>query len=308
MDTTDNDIMFNRQFLEAYSSNMAAKGFITGKYIPRKPITAGKIVEQTRDVKEDGKILSALTAKARPITEGAELTQIRGTAKTGKAMVLDFYGLEYKVTPELEEDPAFDLNTEIMDLSYTLGALIEDKNIERLLANAKAPKANSINGTWASKELNAIQSDIIDMQDAFDETDYTEELTGLFYNKKQYNSLRKHLNYSVEKYQLPEDGYINAIKNPIDFVDSLHHSARNRIPEGTSLGFDLLNAPATVYYGVQADTFTPETYEGLADYAPLMRAYINEKKGIAPYKTIELGVAFGLSVRNPATLQKQTGL
>lgn len=308
MDTSNNDIFFNRQYLEAYASNIAAKGFITGKYLPRKPITAGKIVEHTRDVKEDGKILSALTAKARPVTEGAELTQVRGSAKTGKAMVLDFYGLEYKVTPELEEDPAFDLETEVMDLSYTLGALVEQENIKKLLANAKAPVANDIRGDWVNKDINEIQSDIIDMQEAFDETDYTDELTGLFYNKKQYNAIRKHLNYSVEKYQLPEDGYISAVKNPIEFVDSIHHTTRNRIPEGKSLGFDLMNPPATIYYGIQSDTFTPETYQGLEDYAPLMRAYIKEKKGIMSHKTIELGVAFGLSVRKPATLQLQNGL
>lgn len=310
MDTRNNDLFFNSQYLEAFASNIAAKGFVAAKYFPKKPITAGKIVEHVRDVKKDGEILSALTQKPRKITEGAELTQVRGTAKVGNAMELDFYGMEYIVTPELEADEGFDFESEIRDLSYTQAVLIEKKCIEKLLAEAQAPtvvQAN-LNGKWDAADLNQIQADIIDMQESFDSTDYSDELTGLFYNKKQYNAIRKHMNYSVEKYDMPEDGYISANKAPIDFVDSYHHNTRNTVPEGKSLGFDLSNPPATIYYGIQAGTYTPDTYAELPAYAPLMRTYVREKEGIAPYKTIELGTAFGLSVRKPGALQLQGGL
>ncbi|WP_304094753.1 hypothetical protein, partial [Methanobrevibacter ruminantium] len=155
METKNNDIFFNEQFLSNYVSTIACKGFMTTKYLNVKQIDVETIETYTSDLAGDGQILDALTHKARPLADGAELTQVRGSVPTGEAMDLEMYGFEYKVTPKLEKSRGYSLEKDLRDLAYTLGVLIEGKNMSVLLENAKAPKvqAADLNGNWASADL-----------------------------------------------------------------------------------------------------------------------------------------------------------
>ena len=130
--------------------------------------------------------------------------QLGPVGREAEAMDLEMYGFEYKVTPKLEKSRGYSLEKDLRDLAYTLGVLIEGKNMSVLLENAKAPKvpAADLNGNWASADLKDIQADIIEMQDAYDQTDYQYDLNGLFYNRREYKALRKHMNNSVEKYDI----------------------------------------------------------------------------------------------------------
>ena len=311
METKNNDIFFNEQFLSNYVSTIACKGFMTTKYLNVKQIDVETIETYTSDLAGDGQILDALTHKARPLADGAELTQVRGSVPTGEAMDLEMYGFEYKVTPKLEKSRGYSLEKDLRDLAYTLGVLIEGKNMSVLLENAKAPKvpAADLKGNWASADLKDIQADIIEMQDAYDQTDYQYDLNGLFYNRREYKALRKHMNNSVEKYDIEKiAGMLTALKQPIFFEEAFHHNINKELNAGTVLGFDLNFPPATCYYAVQEGTTNTITYEGMESCAPIIRTYTKEKKGIAPYKTIEFGACFGMHVDNPAAVFKQTGL
>lgn len=307
--TTRNDVFFNRTFLETYTSEVMAKNFITARYLDKKEINAPTVVNYKDETKVDGKILDETKKKARPVTEGTELTEIRANLLVGDTRSLDLYGFKLEVTDEMLEDEAFILEKEIRDMSFTLSYIVEQNVISQLIAQAAAPKvsASTLNGDWANtNNINDIADDIIEMQSAFDDNDWGFELNGLFLNKKQINAIRKGFDYKVSNYDVAStQGYPTTTS--LSFADCVHTKSKF-MQDGYALGFDLNAPPATIYYNGKPNMSTPETYKGLEDFAPLVRGYVDQKEGVVNKTTFEMAVSFGVVVNKPGALLYQDGL
>lgn len=307
--TTKNDMFFNKTFLEAYTSEVMAKNYITARYLDKKEINAPTVVNYKDETKVDGKILDETRKKARPVTEGTELTEIRANLLVGDTKSLDLYGFKLEVTDEMLADEAFILEKEIRDMSFTLSHLVEQNIIVQLMEQAAAPKPKKadIHGNWANlNDVDEIADDIIEMQSAFDENDWNFELNGLFLNKKQVNAIRKGLDYKVSHYDVNQvKGY--PINRSLSFADCIHTKSKF-MEDGHAIGFDLNAPPATIYYNGKPNTSTPKVYNGLEDFAPLIRAYIKKDEGVVDKTTFEMAVSFGLVVNKPGALLHMDGL
>lgn len=307
--TTRNDVFFNKTFLEAYTSEVMAKNYITARYLDKKEIKAPTVVNYKDETKVDGKILDETKKKARPVTEGTELTEIRASLLVGDTKSLDLYGFKLEVTDEMLADEAFILEKEIRDMSFTLSHLVEQNVILQLMEQAAAPKPKKadIHGNWANlNDVDDIADDIIEMQSAFDENDWNFELNGLFLNKKQINAIRKGLDYKVSHYDVTQiKGYPTSTS--LSFADCVHTKSKF-MENGHAIGFDLNAPPATIYYNGKPNTNTPQVYSGLEDFAPLVRGYVKQDEGVVDKTTFEMAVSFGLVVNKPGALLYMDGL
>lgn len=309
--TTKNDFFFNPVTLEAYTSNLMAKNFVTPRFLNKKLIDAPTVLNYRRDGEENGKLLDEVERKVRPVTEGTELTEVRGTVKIGETKTLQRYGMKLVVTNELLKNPAFTLQDEINNMSLSLARIVEKETIKTLKAEAEAPQSKKIKGKWTNDgtTLDTIQRDIVEMQSAFDDSDFNNELNTLFYNKAQFNEIKKDVNYEVSNYNVDaEEGYNVTIPNrPLDFVDALHYKCKY-LDAGEALGWDGSMPPATIYYNRESGLGTPTFYNGLADFAPFVSTYVKDEPGVVPYKEIQMAVSFGVVVNKPGALLYQKGL
>lgn len=309
--TTKNDFFFNPVTLEAYATTLMAKNFIAPRFLNKKLIDNPTVVSYQRDGEEDGKLLDEVERKVRPVTEGTELTEVRSTVKIGETKTIERYGMKLGVTNELLKNPAFSLQEEVNNMSLCLARIVEQHTIDTLKNEAKAPTSSKVKGKWTDDgtTLDTIQRDIVEMQSAFDDTDYNNELNTLFYNKAQFNEIKKDVNYEVSNYNVDaEQGYNAYIPNrPLDFVDSLHYKCKY-LDAGEALGWDASQPPATIYYNRESGLGTPTFYEGLPDFAPFISTYVKDEPGVVPKKEIQMAVSFGVVVNKPGALLYQKGL
>lgn len=308
--TTKDDIFFNPTMLAAYTSEVMAKGYVTAKYLKRQVSTAPTVITYIKEDETDGKLMNSKNKKVRPVSEGTELTEVRGSERLGRTKELTLRGFKLSVTDQELENDAFSLEDNIRDMSYTLARTVEQDAINTLINEANSPKV-TVKGNWADSAttLNDIQSDLIDMQSAYDDTDYVDTLNCMFFNKKQFNAIRKGLNYEVSNYDVEaERGYNPYQSNPsLSFVDGVHHISKF-LDDGECLGFDANNPPATIFYNVDPKLGSPAFYQGLEDYAPFVRTYVRREEGVVPKTEIEMAVSYAITVNKPAALLYAKGL
>ena len=98
--TTNDDIFFTPYEIAEYTSNAMAKGFFVAKYMNRQQISTDTVVTYLRPEEKVGSLISAKDKTVRPISEGTELTEIRGVERIGKTKTLSRRGYKLVVTDE----------------------------------------------------------------------------------------------------------------------------------------------------------------------------------------------------------------
>lgn len=310
MQTTKDDIYFNDYEIAEYVSNAMAKGFFVAKYMNKQLVNAPTVVTHLRSEEERGSLISMKDKKVRPISEGTELTEVRGVQKIGKTKQLAKRGFKFSFTDEELESSAFDLQENLNDLSYTLAYEMEQNCVNTLKAEANSPKATGLHGKWSEEATTAdnIASDIIDMETAFDTTDLNGDLNCLFYSTNNYNAINKNQNTEAFKWTVDDErGYDAYNTGVIDFVGALHHKTKF-LDDGEALGWNLNTPPATIYYRTNPRLAGASFYDGLPEYAPFVQTYTRRHEGIESYTEIEMAVEYAITVNRPASLLYQTGL
>ena len=155
----------------------------------RQQINTDTVVTYLRPEEKVGTLISAKDKTVRPISEGTELTEIRGVENIGKTKTLSRRGFKLVVTDDELDSRAFSLQDNLNDMSYTLAYEMEQNCVNTLKAEAKAPKAAGLKGNWTNDttDITSIESDIIDMQSAYDTTDMPGDLNCFFYGTNYYN-------------------------------------------------------------------------------------------------------------------------
>ncbi len=308
--TTNDDIFFTPYEIAEYTSDAMAKGFFVAKYMNRQQINTDTVVTYLRPEEKVGSLISAKDKTIRPISEGTELTEIRGVERIGKTKTLSRRGYKLVVTDEELESNAFSLQDNLNDMSYNLAYEMEKNCVNTLKAEAKAPQATGLKGKWSddTTTITSIESDIIDMQSAYDETDMVGDLNCFFYGTNYYNVLRKNLNREQYQWTIEDEkGYDAYNSGAINALGAFHHKTKF-LDDGEALGWNMNNVPATIYYKTNPTLSSASFYDGLPEYAPFVQTYVRRTEGIVPKTEIEMAVSYAITVNKPASLLYQTGL
>jgi hypothetical protein len=299
VETSDNKLLTNNLLMEAYASEFGMKGLRVTPFINRQSTDAEIVNMYVREKTPTESIISDRTGKARRITEGARLVQVRGTPKTDKGRTLEFYGFEYYITNKALKQPGYSLSEDVKDLSAVICAQVERSVVNTLKSDANAKKATNLNKKWNGEDttLEDIQSDLVDIDLAYDNDELLYDLNIMFHSKIAHGALQKKISLTEQKWEIPREGY--EAQKALELGQIQHLYAGKGLSDGEMLAWDKNRPAATIYYGTEEGVNSPEVYEQLPDFAPMLMSYTEPLKGINPGWKIQIGCAWTVLTREP---------
>lgn len=299
VETSDNALLTNNLLMEAYASEFGMKGLRVTPFLNRQSTDAEIVNMYVREKTPTESIISARSGKARRITEGARLVQVRGTPKDDKGRTLEFYGFEYYITNKALKQPGYSLSEDVKDLSAIICAQVETSAVTKVKTDANADKATGLNKNWngADTTLDDIQSDLIDIDLAYDNDELLYNLDIMFHSKLAHGALQKKVSLNQQKWEIPKEGY--EAQKALDLGQIQHLYAGRGLTSGEMLAWDKTRPAATIYYGTEEGVNSPEVYEQLPEFAPMLMGYSEPIKGITPGWKVQLGCAWTVLTREP---------
>lgn len=300
--TRENFSLFNQNDVQGLVTEHVAKGLRITPFLEMQNTGADNFVWVTEDYTPQGAIDAGVQELPIKRAPGSELRVVRTSGVTPDAKPLLMTGFRYIVETERIEKAPYTIERDIKRLAYSIGKTIETDVVTEMAAKANATAATVNDSTWNSSSK--IDEDIIEMQANFFNDSLPDVLTGLFYEKVNFQELRNFVN-SI----LPMAGFNDA--GGIDFLGSNHMYGGSAMSHGTAYGFDLNNPPVTVAYGTESGAFNPNVLEGMEGYTPIINVMINrdqESDRIPRVTEIYMAAKYTVAVEEPNALLKQTGL
>lgn len=308
VNTGDEQLLSNNMLLTAYFSDNTLKNMKVVPFLKRNQTDADIVNLYHKDKKALDSIINSQSGKPRRITEGSKLTQVRATAKDSKGRTLNQFGLEYFVTKKRLRQPGYSLQEDLKDLSAFMANTIEGDVVERLKAEATAPKPSAPFKKWNDndKTIDHIQSDMIDYDVAYDDDQLMYELNTIFHSKLGMAALRKKININVQNWTIPLEGFDS--QKALTFAQINNVYGGKYLSSGEILGWDINRPAAQIYYGVEEGVTETEVYEDLPEYAPMINTFVEEIGGVNPEYKIQLSASWALVTREPLGILYDTGL
>lgn len=299
VETSDDALVTNKSVFDAYASYYGMKGFRVVPFLDKKTTEADIVNMYVRSKKPSESVISSRDGQPRRLADGAKLTQVQSTAKDTKGRLLEQYAFEYYVTKQRFKQPDYSLQEDMRDLTGMICNMIEQDAVTKLKGEATATKATGLNKNWNRENitLDHIQSDLVDIDEAYDDDELLYNLNTIFHSKKGLGSLIKKIEVNKQNWEIPKEGYDS--QKELQFGTQGHLYGGNKLSPGEILGWDRNRPAAAIYYGIQEGLTQPEVYEQLSSFAPIIQTYVEEVPGINPEYKIQIGASWAIVVREP---------
>lgn len=187
------------------------------------------------------------TGKMKKMAKGTKARKIVGEVETAGGLSLTHSEIEYIIENEVLEEPTFNLQDEILAMSYVVGLDIEEVVYNACKASALiAPDSSKLNKNWddAATTLDKIIGDVTEFEaSAYDKPI---DLNWFAYGNRANVELTKKCGVSVENYQIPQNEFV--IKNSKNFMNAEHFYGGSNMADGEIFGGDINNPGLKIFY------------------------------------------------------------
>lgn len=297
METTVNESLFNRDFIQNYITEYVSKALRVVPMMDYQETDADNYVWYKEDQSPEADITAGKMALPEKVASGAELLEVSTSGLTAQAQPVVMKGYKLRVENRKLKQNGQSILRFIKRLSYGMARVLEAQTVSALVAGASAPTASLKDGAW--DDSTAIDIDAIRMQDAFDDDSLDLEMdTALLHS----TNLREVREFLVRK------GYTNVPREPTIEELQFKYGGRN-MTEGYSIGFDSKNPPATVVYGFEPGAHNATALKGMEGYKPLINVKVKSIDDEIPAKTeIYMATISTVAVELGEGIQRQSGL
>lgn len=234
--------------------------------------------------------------KLKKMAKGTKARKILGEVETTGGLVLTHSEIEYVIENELLEEPTFNLQDEILAMSYVVGCDIEEVVSKGVRDHAQlAPDASKLNKNWddPTTTLDKIIADVTENEAAA--FDKPLDLNWFAYGKRADVELTKKCGVSVENYQIPQNQFV--IKNTKNFMNAQHFYGGSTMTDGEIYGGDIDNPGLKVFYKNYSNPNVKDAPmpQGMEAFIPpvKMLMYDTSDKETEPQTIIKVAAAAG---------------
>ena len=292
MEMPTKEELFEQHFLSNYITEQVARGFKIVPLLDMQSTDADTYTFYSEKETPEAAITAGRQKLPRKVAEGAELEIIRTSGLTADSVPVQMRGYRLKVENKKLKQNGQSILRFIRRLSYGLGRQIESDAVTTLIANATGTAA-SIATTWDLSTT--IDLDVILMQDAYEDPSTIFSLTDLFANKTNRTEARTFLSAKYPGQTIPREPDINGSQLRDGGVFT---------PEGSLIGMDRNNPPATMIYGSEEGASTADVFPGMEGYSPLINVLVTDQTGkkIPAATDIYMAAITAVAVEDPVSI------
>lgn len=299
MDTPVNDLLFNRNFLQARITTQVAKGLRITPYMNKDKVeNADTYTYYQEKATPEEDLTSGVSKGAKKVAPGAELEVVRTSGMKGESIPVETRGFKLVIDIKKLKQNGQSILRYITKHAYYVGRDIETDMVNALKSGGTASTASLNDGVWQTSS--DINKDIRAMKSAYHDDSLPMELNTFCFDETNFDELANYKEALTGKnYNFPEFD---------DGPDRFMYGGQ-RMTHGTCLGFDRDMPPATVAYDVNPNAFNPKVLKGMEGYVPFINVKTKEILDEDPEKLIIfMRATTAIALEEPRGLQVQTGL